>query len=107
MLRKFHHVAGKVLKVAIPSSHPAIYAHFGRPRLSCPPLSCVTGQLLQGSTKRLWPSLVNFVAAVAYHFCLSLPAAFTQPGDHLLHWTHLEIVLLLLMTKGKRSVLLR
>ena len=25
--------------------------------------------------------MVNFVAAVAYHFCLALPAAFTQPGD--------------------------
>ena len=26
------------------------------------------------------PGLVNFVIAVAYHFCPSLPAAFTQPG---------------------------
>ena len=25
-------------------------------------------------------NLVNFVPAVAYHFCLNLPAAFTQPG---------------------------
>ena len=24
--------------------------------------------------------LVNFIPAVAYHFCLSLPAAFMQPG---------------------------
>ena len=30
------------------------------------------------------PGLVNSIAAVAYHFCLALPAAFTQPGDHLL-----------------------
>ena len=28
--------------------------------------------------------MVNFVPAVAYHFCLPLPAAVTQPGDHLL-----------------------
>ena len=28
----------------------------------------------------LWPGLVNFVPAVAYHFCLRLPAALTQPG---------------------------
>ena len=28
--------------------------------------------------------MVNFVLVVAYHFCLSLTAAFTQPGDHLL-----------------------
>ena len=26
---------------------------------------------------------VSFVPAVAYHYCLTLPAAFTQPGDHL------------------------
>ena len=24
--------------------------------------------------------LVNFVPAIAYHYCLDLPAAFTQPG---------------------------
>ena len=24
--------------------------------------------------------LVNFIPAVAYHFCLNLPAAFTKPG---------------------------
>ena len=36
---------------------------------------------VQGSAKR-WsvPRLVNFT--VAYHFCLALPAVFTQPGDH-------------------------
>ena len=28
--------------------------------------------------------MVNSVAAVAYCFCLALPAAFTQPGAHLL-----------------------
>ena len=28
--------------------------------------------------------MVNFVPAVAYHFCLALHAEFTQPGDHLL-----------------------
>ena len=39
---------------------------------------------VQGSAKRLRPGLVNFVAAVAYHLCLSLPAAFTQPSQSLL-----------------------
>ena len=34
--------------------------------------------------KRWVPGLVNFVPAVAYHFCLNLPAAFTQPRAHLL-----------------------
>ena len=30
------------------------------------------------------PGLVNFITALAYHFCLALPAVFTQPGGHLL-----------------------
>ena len=38
---------------------------------------------VQGSAQRRSPGLVNFVAAVAYYFCLVLPAAFTQPGVHL------------------------
>ena len=25
---------------------------------------------------------MNFVLAVAYHFCLALPSEFTQPGNH-------------------------
>ena len=37
-----------------------------------------------GSAKRWFPGLVNFVTALAYHSCLALPAAFTQPRDHLL-----------------------
>ena len=39
---------------------------------------------LQGSTNRRAPGLVNFVPALAYHFCFNLPAAFTQPGARLL-----------------------
>ena len=35
-----------------------------------------------GSRRAL--GLVNFDPAVAYPFCLALPEAFTQPGDHLL-----------------------
>ena len=38
---------------------------------------------LQGTTEMLWPGLVSFVPALAYHFCLALPAAFTQPGVRL------------------------
>ena len=26
--------------------------------------------------------LVNFVTAVAYHFCLNLPRTYSQPGKH-------------------------
>ena len=39
---------------------------------------------VQGSAKRQSPGLVNVVPALAYHFCLALPAEFTQPGNHLL-----------------------
>ena len=39
---------------------------------------------VQGSSKRRAPGLVNFVPAVAYHFCLNLPAAFSQPGARLI-----------------------
>ena len=39
---------------------------------------------VQGSAKRHRPGLVNFTVAVAYHFCLSLPETFTQPGRSLI-----------------------
>ena len=35
---------------------------------------------IQRSAKVDAPGLVNFIPAVAYHFCLNLPAAFTKPG---------------------------
>ena len=40
--------------------------------------------IVQSSAKRWFQGLVNFVSARAYHFCLALPAEFTQPGNHLL-----------------------
>ena len=39
---------------------------------------------LQSTAKRWAPGFVNFVVAVAYHFCLALPVAFTQPSARLL-----------------------
>ena len=45
------------------------------------PLRC---SHIQSSTNRRAPGFVNFVLALAYHFCLNLPAAFTQPGARLL-----------------------
>ena len=33
---------------------------------------------------RPFPGLVNFVPALAYHLCLNLPAAFSQPGNGLI-----------------------
>ena len=35
---------------------------------------------VKGSANPQTPGLVNFVTAVAYHFCLNLPRAFSQPG---------------------------
>ena len=35
---------------------------------------------VQRSAKVGAPGLVNLIPALAYHFCLNLPAAFTQPG---------------------------
>ena len=51
---------------------------------------------IHGFTHRRALDLVNFVPALAYHFCLNLPAAFTQPGARLMvepcklnfHWTN-------------------
>ena len=40
----------------------------------------MTSRKLQGSINRRAPGSVNFVLALAYHFWLNLPAAFTQPG---------------------------
>ena len=44
---------------------------------------CLQLTTVQRSAKVGDPGLVNFITAVAYHFCPSLPAAFTQPGVHL------------------------
>ena len=35
----------------------------------------------RGSAKRWSPGMANFLTALAYHFCLAQPAAFTKPGD--------------------------
>ena len=40
--------------------------------------------IIQRSAKVFVRGLVNFVLALAYHFCLNLPAAFTQPRARLL-----------------------
>ena len=46
---------------------------------------------LQGSAKRRSPGLVNFVTALAYHFCLALPAAFSQPGGPIFALRNIEL----------------
>ena len=37
-------------------------------------------EIIQRSAKVGAPGLLNFITVDAYHFCTSLPAAFTQPG---------------------------
>ena len=54
-------------------------ARRGKGYIACHPSSARA----RGSAKRRSPGSVNFVPAVANHFCLALPAAVTQP------WTHL------------------
>ena len=60
---------------------------FGRMRKSCAPEPTDGKERslhrVQGSVKRLWPGLVNFVPAVAYHFCRSMSTVFTQPDQSL------------------------
>ena len=51
---------------------------------ACPNAVEFDMEKVQGSAKRWSPGLVNFIPAVAYHFCLALPAAFMQPGAYLL-----------------------
>ena len=49
-----------------------------RPLFAPPPFE---GEVqIQRSAKVRAPGFVNFITAVAYHFCPSLPAAITQPG---------------------------
>ena len=44
-------------------------------------LSYGLSHIYRGPAKLWSPGLMNFVSAVAYLFCLNLPAAFSQPGD--------------------------
>ena len=60
----------------------SVHSYFGY-LSSLPPLSIRTSYV-QGSTNRRALGLVNFVPALAYHFSLNLPAAFTQPRARLL-----------------------
>ena len=50
---------------------------------------------VQGISIRLFPGLVNIAPAVAYHFCLNLPAAFPQPGNGLIEIPCMQFLALL------------
>ena len=54
--------------------------HLSRLRLEVSPTCLADVVSLQRQAKLDDVGLVNFVPALAYHFCLNLPAAFTQPG---------------------------
>ena len=49
-------------------------------RVEGPSIWQLPSRHVQGSAKRLLPGMVNFVPVLAYHFCLSLPAALMQPN---------------------------
>ena len=51
-------------------------------RIRTDPLPLLSADVInvQGIYIRPFPGLVNVVPAVAYLFCLNLPAAFSQPG---------------------------
>ena len=46
------------------------------------------------------PDLVNLVPALAYHFCLPLPTAFTQPGARLSSEPYSEAINLVVSDDG-------
>ena len=62
---------------------PLLRLLFGYTPLPPRPLPLQTSDV-QGSTNRRALGFVNFVLALAYHFCLNLLAAFSQPGARLL-----------------------
>ena len=71
--------------MCLPSANDEKYDFYHVPSTIClrPKLcSVVKPAIVQGWAKRRSPGFVNFFPAVAYHFCLALPAAFTQPRDH-------------------------
>jgi len=46
-------------------------------------IQCILSKVLyRGGLKKWFPGFVNFVPAVACHFCLNLPVRFLQPGNH-------------------------
>ena len=86
----------KINYLLIPQGHFINTAEFTfAPPLLAPGVNCALDRdqvvsvpflSLQGWAKVSFPGLLNFVPAVAYHFCLNLPAAFSQPGNgNLLH----------------------
>ena len=54
-------------------------------------LRCAIYIIYRARQRRWSPGLVRFVASLAYRFCGALPAAFTQPGDHLLAEPHISL----------------
>ena len=67
-----------------------LLANYIRIRVCCVELDGLwpSSLTLQGTSMSWASGLVIFFPALAYHFCLALPAAFTQPGDHLLAEPH-------------------
>ena len=68
------------------SSTVQCHFHYVAYQLS-PPRTIINS--IMGLAKRLWTGLVNFVPAVAYHFCLNFCGQFSQPENDFLAqpWT--------------------
>ena len=49
-----------------------------------PPTNTGEPSIVRISAKRRVPGLVNFILALAYYYCLALPAEFMQPEAHTL-----------------------
>ena len=70
----------------------ALQARLSKPKFHSLYFSNSSGEQLedvQGPDKRRSSGLVNFVPALDYHFYLTLPVAFAQPGNHLLAAPHM------------------
>ena len=59
--------------------------------------------ILQGSAKRWFPGCENFVPSLAYHFCLDLPAEFSQPGKRLFVGPCTQVCTSLLSSQNARK----
>ena len=69
-------VLAKIVSVHLSDKQSSVWTHISE--------LIIARRLIQGTVKRLRPGLENFITAVAYHFCLSTPESFTQPGRSLL-----------------------
>ena len=66
----------------LPQALPTHHGHYLYPKVESQQKSIRDIRDIKISPKECFPGLVNFVIAVAYHSCLNLPRAFSQPGKY-------------------------